>query len=64
MVEQHRKDVDMAEAKPGKPTPSQDRYERLLRGEITSKQYVKSLQREARSQRASVKSAKTRRRAA
>lgn len=37
---------------PDKPLKSPERYGRLLRGEITAKQYVKSLQQEARSHRA------------
>jgi hypothetical protein len=40
----------MAES-PKKPQKTSQRYDRLLKGEISSKQYVKALQQEARARR-------------
>lgn len=48
----------MADPIPEKHRTSPERYERLLRGEITSKQYVASLREQARSSRLGAANAK------
>jgi hypothetical protein len=52
----------MAES-PKKPPKSPQRYDRLLKGEISAKQYVKSLQQEARARRSAQSSSYASRRA-